>query len=49
VPGETPALGVESGRAAVDVIVACTARRELELAKAEAVASQYGEQFLGVS
>jgi hypothetical protein len=49
VAGETAALGVKGGGAAVHVVIAGAARGELELAKAEAETSEKREELLGVS
>jgi len=48
VAGKASAFCVESGGAAVDVIVARAAGGELELAEAEADAGEKGEKLLGV-
>ena len=48
VPGEASALGVERGGAAVDVVIACAARRKLELAETKAGSGEQREQLLGV-
>ena len=44
--GESAALCVQRGGSAVDVVVAGAARRELELAKAEAQAREQREELL---
>ena len=49
VPGQAAAFGVQSRRAAVNVVVACAAGGKLELAKLEAGAGQQFEQLLPVS
>lgn len=48
VAGEPSAFCVEGGGAAVNVVVARSARRERELAKAEAQAGKQSEELLGV-
>jgi hypothetical protein len=49
VAGEAAALGMKSGGAAVDVVIAGAARGELELAKAEAETGKKSEKLLSVS
>jgi hypothetical protein len=46
--GQASAFGMESGRPAIDVVIAGPARGKLELAKAEAGAGEQREQLLGV-
>jgi hypothetical protein len=45
---ETAAFGVQSCGSAVNVVVACGAGGELELAETEAEAGEEGEKLLGV-
>src|SRR5579871_690672 len=45
VAGESASFGMERSGAAVDVVVACAAGRELELAKLKANARENGEQL----
>ena len=47
--GKASALGVQRGGAAVDVVVAAPAGRELEVAELEGLAREKGEELLAVS
>src|ERR1700733_14865022 len=47
--GKASALGVQRGGAAVDVVIAAAAGRELEVAELEGLAREKGEELLAVS